>query len=78
MTYKTNPRDYALQLVEEGIVSPQKMLLAARRSLWEMSYDEIDVMLECMEMSPRFLEEDDEDDRQPTEQEEWADFDPDC
>jgi len=51
MTYKTNPRDYALQLVEEGIVSPQKMLLAA---LWEMSYDEIDVMLDWMEMSPRF------------------------
>jgi hypothetical protein len=71
--FQKNPRDYALQLVEDGMVDPILMLTAALK--W-MSTDDVQEMLDANELSPRF--EEDEDDGQPTEQEEWLDFDPDC
>ena len=72
MTYETNPRDYALELVEDGVISPTAMLLAA---LKYMSSDDVADMLDMIGMSPRYFQEND---GQPDEAQEWADFDPDC
>ena len=66
-------RDQAIELVEDGIVSAKDMLVMA---LKYMSTDDVADMLDCNELSDRFLEE--EDDGQPTEYEEWMSYDPDC
>jgi hypothetical protein len=66
-------RDQAIELVEDGTVSAKDMLVMA---LKYMSTDDVADMLDCNELSDRFLEE--EDDGQPTEYEEWMSFDPDC
>jgi len=75
--FQKNPRDYALEMVNEGMIDPMLLLQAALN--W-MSHDEVQEMLDANELSPRFEEAryDDEYDGQPTEQEEWLDFDPDC
>ena len=52
--FRKNPRRYALQLVEEGLVNPIDLLTAA---LNFMSYDEVREMLDANELSPRFDEE---------------------
>ena len=52
--FRKNPRSYALQLVEEGLVNPADLLTAA---LNFMSYDEVREMLDANELSPRFDEE---------------------
>ena len=72
--FRKDPRDFALGLVEEGMVSPQLLLEAC---LSYMSWDEVRDMLDLNELSPRF-DEQDEDDRQPDEAQEWYDYDPDC
>ena len=54
--YNTNPRDYALELVESGMVSYDYILTAA---LKYMSHDDVRAMLDCNELSPRFDETDD-------------------
>ena len=72
-----NSRDEALELVENGIVSAEQMLTMA---LKYMSTDDVADMLDCNELSARFMDEDgdeedwDEDDGQPTWEQEWADF----
>jgi hypothetical protein len=66
-------RDQAIELVEDGTVSAKDILVMA---LKYMSTDDVADMLDCNELSDRFLEE--EDDGQPTEYEEWMSFDPDC
>jgi len=47
-----------------------------------MSTDDVEDMLDTNELSSRFADEDDEedyeDDGQPSEYDEWMDFDPDC
>ena len=63
-----NSRDIALELVENGIVSAEEMLVMA---LKYMSTDDVEDMLDCNELSERFFEEDD---GQPTWEQEWADF----
>jgi hypothetical protein len=50
--YKTEPRGYALDLVEQGLVSADHMLLCA---LKYMSHDDVRGMLDANELSPRFL-----------------------
>ena len=50
----SNSRDKALELVEEGIVSAEDMLTMA---LKYMSTDDVEDMLDCNELSERFLEE---------------------
>jgi len=50
----TNSRDKALELVEEGLVSADDMLTMA---LKYMSTDDVEDMLDCNELSERFLEE---------------------
>jgi hypothetical protein len=68
-------RDEALELVENGIVTAENMLTMA---LKYMSTDDVADMLDCNELSSRFMddedEEDYEDDGQPTWEQEWADF----
>ena len=64
----TNYRDIALELVENGMVSAEDMLVMA---LKYMSNDDVEDMLDCNELSERFFEEDD---GQPTWEQAWADF----
>ena len=49
-----NSRDKALELVEEGLVSADDMLIMA---LKYMSTDDVEDMLDINELSERFLEE---------------------
>ena len=65
----TNYRDIALELVEDGMVSAEDMLTMA---LKYMSNDDVEDMLDTIELSERFFE--DEDDGQPSWEQEWADF----
>ena len=52
----TNYRDIALELVENGIVSAEDMLVMA---LKYMSNDDVEDMLDTNELSERFFEEED-------------------
>ena len=65
-----NPRDRALELIEEGIVSAEDMVTMCVKY---MSVDDVEDMLDCNELSDRFMEED-EDDGQPDWHQEWEDF----
>lgn len=55
MKRPTNSRDTALELVEDGFVSAEDMLIMA---LKYMSTDDVEDMLDCNELSERFMEED--------------------
>lgn len=55
--FNRDPRAYALNMVESGLVSADDMLLNA---LLYMSHDDVRGMLDVNELSPRFFEEDDE------------------
>lgn len=68
-----NSRDEALELVENGIVSAERMLTMA---LKYMSTDDVADMLDCNELSSRFADDDEdyEDDGQPSWEQEWEDF----
>ena len=68
-----NARDKALELVDNGMVSAEDMLTMA---LKYMSADDVEDMLDCNELSDRFLEDEDdyEDDGQPSWEQEWEDF----
>lgn len=57
-TYQSNPRDYALEMVEEGLMNPGAMLLVM---LSYMSHDDVRGALDANELSPRFTEDEDED-----------------
>jgi hypothetical protein len=59
--FETDPREYALAMVEDGLVDAEHLLLAA---LKYMSHDEVRDMLDSNELGPRF-DEDEED-------EEWG------
>jgi len=60
-----------IDMMEEGLISAQAV---ADMALAYMSEDDVADMMRCNDI----LDEEDEDDGQPTEQEEWASFDPDC
>ena len=69
-------RDEALELVENGVVSAEYLLTAC---LKYMSTDDVEDMLDCNELSSRFMDEDGdeedwEDDGQPSWEQEWEDF----
>ena len=70
-----NSRDAALALVEEGLVSAEEMLTMC---LKYMSTDDVADMLDCNELSKRFLEEDYDEEPDVDEAQEWYDFDPEC
>ena len=69
----TNPRDKALELVDDGYVTAEAMLTMC---LKYMSTDDVADMLDCNELSERFMDDEDdyEDDGQPTWEQEWEDF----
>jgi len=52
--FQSDPRDYALRLVEDGLVDPQSLLECA---LKYMSHDDVRGMLDSNELSPRFCED---------------------
>lgn len=54
--FKRDPRSYAMKLVEEGLVTPENMLLVL---LKYMSHDDVREALDANEMSPRFDESED-------------------
>jgi hypothetical protein len=54
MFTRTDSRDRALELVEEGFISAEDLLTAA---LKYMSTDDVEDMLDCNELSERFMEE---------------------
>ena len=55
--FNDDPRDYALQMVEDGLVTADHMLLCA---LKYMSHDDVRDMIDANELSPRFDEDDDD------------------
>lgn len=48
-TFRADPRDYALEMVEEGLVSSEFMLIALLKYL---SHDEVREMLSMNELDP--------------------------
>lgn len=52
--FETDPRDYALSLVDDGMIDPRMMLITALN--W-LSTDEVRDMLDANQLSPRFSEE---------------------
>ena len=59
--FQSDPRDFALEMVEEGLVSADHMLLCM---LKYMSHDDVRGALDANELSPRFDEDEDTDDDQ--------------
>ena len=55
--FNSDPRSYALDLVENGIVTADNLLMCA---LKYMSTDDVRDLLDCNELSPRFDEDEDE------------------
>jgi len=56
--FDNNPRSFALDMVANGLVSADSMLLMA---LNYMSHDDVRDMLDANELSPRFDEDDEAD-----------------
>jgi hypothetical protein len=54
MTRMENARDKAMELVEDGMVSPENMITMC---LKYMSNDEVSDMLDANELGERFVEE---------------------
>jgi hypothetical protein len=52
--FEKDPREFALDLVEQGMIDPMMLLTAALN--W-MSHEEVRDMLDANELSPRFSEE---------------------
>lgn len=59
--YERDPRDYTLQLAEDGVVSADHLLTCALK--W-MSADQVRDMLDANELSPRFDINEDEEDKE--------------
>jgi len=55
--FRKDPRDFALTMVEGGLVTADHLLLCA---LKYMSHDDVRDMLDCNELSPRFDESQEE------------------
>ena len=51
-TFRSDPRDYALEMVEEGLVSSEFMLIAL---LKYMSHDDVRGAMEANEFDPESL-----------------------
>lgn len=54
--FQSDPRDFALSMVEDQLVTADHLLLCA---LKYMSRDDVRDMLDCNELSPRFDEDED-------------------
>jgi hypothetical protein len=53
--YLNNPRDYAIELIENNRASDRDLLIAC---LKYMSKEEVGDMLDMSELSPRFIQDD--------------------
>jgi hypothetical protein len=62
-----------LEMIEDGLLDRDNVIMACVKY---MSESDVQDMMEANEMIAE--EDEDEDDGQPTEQQEWADFDADC
>tara|TARA_R110001583_G_scaffold27153_1_gene97316 strand:+ start:208 stop:387 length:180 start_codon:yes stop_codon:yes gene_type:complete len=51
-TFQTSPRDFALELVENGMDKDEMILYCLKY----MSHDDVRDMLDSNELSPRFIE----------------------
>jgi len=60
-----------LEMMDEGVISAE---MVAEMALAYMSEDDVADMMRANDI----LDEEDEDDGQPDEMQEWADFDADC
>lgn len=56
-TYEQNPRAYAIEMVEQGLVRAENMMLCL---LSYMSHDDVREALDANELSPRFNEDEGE------------------
>ena len=56
--FKNNPRNFALQLIEEGHTTEEDLLMAC---LVFLSHDDVREMLDNNELSPRFFDDEDDD-----------------
>ena len=68
----SNSRDKALELVEEGLVSADDMLIMA---LKYMSTDDVEDMQDCNELSDRFIEDEEEDENTQDDEDLFRDVD---
>jgi hypothetical protein len=68
----TKARERLYDLLDQGMITAQQVV---DMCMGFMSESEVEDMLDANELSERF---EDEDDGQPDEAQEWADFDPDC
>jgi hypothetical protein len=68
----SNSRDKALEIVEEGLVSADDMLIMA---LKYMSTDDVEDMLDCNELSDRFIEDEEEDENTQDDEDLFRDVD---
>ena len=67
-----NSRDKALALIDEGLVSADDMLIMA---LKYMSTDDVEDMLDCNELSDRFIEDEEEDENTQDDEDLFRDVD---
>jgi hypothetical protein len=71
--FQSDPRDFALTMVSDGLVTADHLLLCA---LKYMSHDDVRDMLDCNELSPRFDEDEpEEDDDEDTDEDDSEDDD---
>ena len=70
--FDRDPRDYSLEMVANGLVSADCLLMCA---LKYMSHDDVRDMLDCNELSPRFDEDEEETEEEKINSwmEEWDD-----
>ena len=69
----TRARERLYDLLDQGVITHEQVV---DMCMGFMSESEVEDLLDANELSERF--EEDEDDGQPDEQQEWADFDADC
>ncbi len=69
----TKARERLYDLLDQGAITHEQVV---DMCMGFMSESEVEDLLDANELSERF--EEDEDDGQPDEQQEWADFDADC
>lgn len=69
----TKARERLYDLLDQGVITHEQVV---DMCMGFMSESEVEDLLDANELSERF--EEDEDDGQPDEAQEWADFDADC
>ena len=65
--FKNNPRNFALQLIEEEHTTEKNLLIAC---LGFLSHDDVREMLDNNELSPRFFDGEDDDEEDDDEEDE--------